>query len=116
MVAREEKEFELAASGRKMEQRAAGITDQLDHAIYDDDPDAADQLKERITRLESQQTDHKERNAAYEHEAATGETARYLGQTRYAGECRDCHQPIEKGSQARYYRKASEIACYPACA
>ena len=37
-----------------MESRADEIERQADHAIYDDDPDAIDQLRERIALLESQ--------------------------------------------------------------
>lgn len=58
---------------------------------------------------------NKERLAKLEREQTQGETPRYLYSVRYASTCRDCGQPIEQGAQARYYKKAGELACYPAC-
>lgn len=59
---------------------------------------------------------NKERLAQIEREAAPGfeEKPRILS-LRYPGTCRDCGRSLERGTDARYYRKAREVACWPAC-
>ena len=47
-----------------MTDRAAGIESQLDHAIYSDDPDAVDRLRERIASLEAERDRIKAYNAS----------------------------------------------------
>ena len=54
-----------------MRSRADGIEGQLATSIYDDDPDAVEQLRSRIARLEAERDAAKAVNAAYrkEHKA-----------------------------------------------
>ena len=51
-----------------MRSRADGIEDQLATSIYDDDPDAIEQLRARITRLETERDEAKAANTAYRRE------------------------------------------------
>jgi hypothetical protein len=51
-----------------MRSRADGIEGQLAGSIYDDDPDAIGQLRERIARLETERDAAKAVNAAYRKE------------------------------------------------
>ncbi len=70
-MAREEKEWENRKVAASMNSRASGIVDQLERAIYDDDPDAIEQLTARIATLETKLASRKEANAKYraEHKA-----------------------------------------------
>ena len=45
--------------------KAAGLESQLDNSIFSDDPDAVQQLSERIAELESQRKTMKASNAAF---------------------------------------------------
>ena len=69
--AREDRAHESLAKAASMRSRASGIESQLANSIYDDDPDAIGQLRERIARLEAERDAAKAVNAAYrkEHKA-----------------------------------------------
>jgi uncharacterized protein DUF3560 len=71
LIAREDRAYESLGKAASMRSRADGIEGQLAGAIYEDDPDAAEQLRARITRLETERDDAKAVNAAYrkEHKA-----------------------------------------------
>ena len=71
LIAREDRAFESLGKAESMRSRADGIEGQLEKSIYDDDPDAVEQLRERIARLEAERDAAKARNAAYrkEHKA-----------------------------------------------
>ena len=158
--ARETREYEHRTMAHSMDSRANGILDQLDRAIYDDDPDAIDQLESRIVTLEAKLETRKAANVEYrnahkaelkaltafgrsqavpypsysisnlgadirrnkerlaklQREATQGEAPRYLYSVKRATTCRDCSAPIDVGASARWYKKAQELACYPACA
>lgn len=49
----------------RMASRAASIESAADHAIYSDDPDAADRLRDRIAELEAKRAAMTAANAAY---------------------------------------------------
>ena len=53
IIAREHRAFESLDKAQDMTRRAGGIESQLDHAIYDDDPDAIERLEERIAKHEA---------------------------------------------------------------
>jgi phage shock protein A len=65
LIAREDRAYESLGKAASMASRADGIEGQLANAIYDDDPDAVEQLRARITRLEAERDAAKARNAAY---------------------------------------------------
>ena len=65
MNARDDRAFESLAKAESMTSRAAGIESQLDHAIYDDDPDAIERIRERIAGLEAKRDRMKSANAEY---------------------------------------------------
>ena len=69
--AREDRAHESLAKADSMRSRADGIESQLANSIYDDDPDAVEQLRARIARLEAERDAAKAVNAAYrkEHKA-----------------------------------------------
>lgn len=71
LIAREDRAHESLGKAASMRSRADGIEGQLANSIYDDDPDAAEQLRARITRLEAERDAAKAVNAAYrkEHKA-----------------------------------------------
>jgi hypothetical protein len=71
LIAREDRAYESLGKAASMASRADGIEGQLANAIYDDDPDAVEPLRARITRLEAERDAAKARNAAYrkEHKA-----------------------------------------------
>jgi Domain of unknown function (DUF3560) len=71
LIAREDRAVESLNKAASMASRADGIEGQLANAIYDDDPDAIEQLRARIIRLEAERGAAKARNAAYrkEHKA-----------------------------------------------
>ena len=71
LIAREDRAHESVAKAASMRSRADGIEGQLATSIYDDDPDAIGQLRERIARLEAERDAAKAVNAAYrkEHKA-----------------------------------------------
>ena len=71
LIAREDRAHESLGKAASMRSRAGGIEDQLATSIYDDDPDAIEQLRARITRLEAERDAAKAANAAYrkEHKA-----------------------------------------------
>jgi hypothetical protein len=63
----DDRAFESLAKARGMSARADGIEAQLDHAIYSDDPDAIERLRERIAGLEAERAAIKARpHQAYE--------------------------------------------------
>lgn len=64
MIAREDRAHESLSKARAMTGRAAGIEQQLDRAIYSDDPDAVDALRARIAGLEAERDHCKVVNAA----------------------------------------------------
>jgi Domain of unknown function (DUF3560) len=71
IIRQEDRQFESLAKAASMRSRADGIEGQLATSIYDDDPDAVEQLTARIARLEAERDAAKARNAAYrkEHKA-----------------------------------------------
>ena len=71
LIAREDRAYESTVKAASMRSRADGIEGQLATSIYDDDPDAVEQLRARIARLEAERDAAKAVNAAYrkEHKA-----------------------------------------------
>jgi hypothetical protein len=71
LIAREDRAYESIVKAASMRSRADGIEGQLANAIYEDDPDAVEQLRARIARLETERDAAKAVNAAYrkEHKA-----------------------------------------------
>ena len=69
--AREDRAHESVTKAASMRSRADGIEGQLAASVYDDDPDAIEQLRARIARLEAERDEAKAVNAAYrkEHKA-----------------------------------------------
>jgi hypothetical protein len=65
LIAREDRAYESQNKAARMRSRADGIEDQLATSIYEDDPDAVEQLRKRITRLEAERDEAKARNTAY---------------------------------------------------
>jgi hypothetical protein len=61
----DERAFRSLDVAESMARRADGIDAQADHAIYSDDPDAGDRLRERITELEAKRDRMKAANAEY---------------------------------------------------
>jgi hypothetical protein len=68
LIAREDRAYESLGKAASMRSRADGIEGQLAGAIYEDDPDAVEQLRARITRLEAERDKAKAVNAAYRKE------------------------------------------------
>jgi Domain of unknown function (DUF3560) len=68
LIAREDQAFRSLDKAESMRSRAGGIEDQLATSIYDDDPDAIEQLRDRIGRLEAERDAAKAANAAYRRE------------------------------------------------
>ena len=68
LIAREDKAYESQQKAASMRSRADGIENQLANAVYSDDPDAIEQLRARIARLEAERASAKEANAAYRKE------------------------------------------------
>ena len=78
MNARDDRAMASLSKAASMNGRAAGIEDQLDHAIYDDDPDAIERLRERIAQLEARHEATKARpHEAYELSNSNGNIRRY---------------------------------------
>jgi phage shock protein A len=71
LIAREDRAYESVTKAAAMRSRADGIESQLAASIYDDDPDAIGQLRERIARLEAERDEAKAVNAAYRKEHKT---------------------------------------------
>lgn len=71
LIAREDRAHESLAKAGSMRSRADGIEGQLASSIYDDDPDAIEQLRARIAKLEAERDEAKAANAKYrkEHKA-----------------------------------------------
>jgi DNA repair exonuclease SbcCD ATPase subunit len=65
LIAREDRAHESLRKAGSMRSRADGIEGQLATSIYDDDPDAVEQLRARIARLEAERDAAKAANAAY---------------------------------------------------
>jgi Domain of unknown function (DUF3560) len=65
MNRRERAAYASLDKANAMARRAAGIERQADHAIYSDDPDAAERLRERIEDLEAMRDRCKAENAEY---------------------------------------------------
>ena len=57
--------FESTDMANSMNSRADEIERQADHAIYSDDPDAVERLREKLAELEAQRARMKAENAAY---------------------------------------------------
>jgi hypothetical protein len=68
LIAREDRAHESLGKAASMRSRADGIEDQLATSIYDDDPDAIEQLRARIARLEAERDEAKAANATYRRE------------------------------------------------
>ena len=66
----EARSFESLDKADRMAARAASIEAAADHAIYSDDPDAIERLRERIAERERKRDDRKSANAAYRKEHA----------------------------------------------
>lgn len=62
--AQADRAYESLQKAHSMETRANGIADQLDRSIYSDDPDAKEQLEERIAGLEAERDRVKAYNAS----------------------------------------------------
>lgn len=79
LIAREDRARESVTKAASMRTRADGIEGQLAASVYDDDPDATDQLRARIARLEAERDEAKAANAAYrkQHKAELAEMSRY---------------------------------------
>ena len=79
LIAREDRAHESMAKAASMRSRAGGIEGQLATSIYDDDPDAIEQLRARIARLEAERDAAKAANAAYrkEHKAELAKLSPY---------------------------------------
>lgn len=79
LIAREDRACESLGKAASMRSRADGIEGQLATSVYDDDPDAAEQLRARITRLEAERDAAKKVNAAYrkEHKAELAKLTPY---------------------------------------
>ena len=71
LIAREDRAHESVNKAASMRSRADGIDGQLATSVYDDDPDAIEQLRARIVRLETERDEAKAVNTAYrkEHKA-----------------------------------------------
>lgn len=65
MNARDTRRFESLRKADNMASRADSIESQLDHAIYSDDPDASERIRERIAGLEAKRDRMKTANAEY---------------------------------------------------
>lgn len=65
LIAREDRAHESVAKAVSMRSRADGIDRQLAASIYDDDPDAIEQLRARIAELEAERDAAKAANAEY---------------------------------------------------
>jgi len=65
LITREDQAYESQRKAASMQSRADGIEGQLAGAIYEDDPDAIEQLRARIARLEAERDAAKAANAAY---------------------------------------------------
>jgi hypothetical protein len=65
IIRQEDAAHQSLAKARSMAGRADGIEGQLAVSIYDDDPDAIEQLTARIARLEAERDAAKARNAEY---------------------------------------------------
>jgi DNA repair exonuclease SbcCD ATPase subunit len=78
-IARTERAWEHSERAASMANRADGIRAAADHAIYDDDPDAIERLREKLADLEAKRENAKQRNAAYrkEHRAELKEMSAY---------------------------------------
>jgi hypothetical protein len=63
--AREDRAHESLGKAASMRSRADGIEGQLANAIYEDDPDAVEQLRARIATLEAERDAAKAINAAF---------------------------------------------------
>jgi hypothetical protein len=64
VIARQDRAFESLDKARDMDRRASGIEAQLDASIYDDDPDAIEQLEARVAALEVERDKIKAYNAS----------------------------------------------------
>lgn len=148
---------ESLRTAERMSERADNIEAAAEHAIYSDDPDAVERLREKLAELEAKREKIKAANAeyrkahraelkalpAYERAQAlpypgyattnlTGNISRTRkrlaqlereaadpdprgpGRTmyaRYAGECAECREPVEKGDPMTYYRRTREVVC-----
>lgn len=78
-IRRTEKAWEHERTAADMAERAVGIRAQAKRAIYDDDPDALDRLREKLAGLEAKRENAKQRNAAYrkEHRAELAKMTTY---------------------------------------
>lgn len=65
MNAADDRAFRSLDKAESMKARAAEIERQAEHAIYSDDPDAAERLRERIASLESTRASYAAENATY---------------------------------------------------
>ena len=65
LIASEDRAYESQNKAARMRSRATSIEGQLAGAIYEDDPDAIEQLRARITRLEVERDNAKAVNTAY---------------------------------------------------
>jgi len=63
LIAREDRAYASQNKAARMRSHADGIEGQLANAIYEDDPDAVEQLRARITRLEAERDAAKAVNA-----------------------------------------------------
>jgi hypothetical protein len=79
IIRQEDRAFESLQKADSMKSRADSILAAADHAIYSDDPDAIERLRERISELEAKREQMKAANAAYrkEHRAELKEMTPY---------------------------------------
>lgn len=74
IIAQEDRAHQSVAKAREMARRADGIEAAAERAIYSDDPDAADRLRERIAELEAERDRIKRYNASCRKAAKAGGT------------------------------------------
>lgn len=65
IIAQEDRAYESLSTAQDFRSRADGIEAAADNAIYNDDPDAIEQLKARIADLEAERELHKKKNAEF---------------------------------------------------
>lgn len=68
IIRQEDRAYESVRKAESMSARAEGILAAADHAIYSDDPDAVERLRERVAELEAKRDRMKTANAAYRKE------------------------------------------------
>ncbi len=97
LIAREDRAHESVAKAREMDSRAGGIEAAADNAIYSDDPDAIEQLEERIAGLEAERERIKAINTAIRKGQPIELTAREQRDLETVAQHQSYYKPWEKG-------------------